>query len=300
MKVAEISGDLFASCSNQPKCGKKCDEFKSLYQNILKLLFCGHVSLLQGKRTPLQIPPRMEQRHAIWRRSRIGSALVRVGQPICSEYSAMATYLFHRSGLKHYSAIRLLTLCVKFDRISRRTPELEHLPWTAFIRCVGNILFPIKAPFAKTMYLLTCWKYTQSHVFISPCRNDPSQLQNCRIKRFFTVFGTLRVTWPQRKAILSPTHPNTHTPTHPKTEYVLSLFCNLERFIRFDTWGTAPLQRLCQNMVRTWYTFIIHLELEKSFDILKALGKPKRGSKKRSVRTIGLEIDSELGYYPFS
>ena len=29
MKVAEISGVLFASCSNAPKRGKKCDEFKS-------------------------------------------------------------------------------------------------------------------------------------------------------------------------------------------------------------------------------------------------------------------------------
>ena len=99
-KVAEISGDLFASCSNAPKRGKKCDEFESLYQNILKLLFCGHISLLQRKTTPLQIPPHMGKRYAIWRRSRIDSALVRVGQPICSGRSAMATYLFHRSGLK--------------------------------------------------------------------------------------------------------------------------------------------------------------------------------------------------------
>ena len=56
------------------------------------------------------------------------------------------------------------------------------------------------------------------------------------------------VTRRQRKEIVSATHP-----THPKTEYVLSLFCKFERFIRFDTWGTAPLQQLCQNMVRTWY-----------------------------------------------
>ena len=89
------------------------------------------------------------KRCAIWRRFCIGSALVRVRQPICSECSAMATYLFHRSGLKHYSTIRLLTLRVKFDGIWRRTPELEHLPWTAFIRCIWKILFPIKAPFAK-------------------------------------------------------------------------------------------------------------------------------------------------------
>ena len=153
MKVADISGVLFASYSNAPKRGKKCDEFKSLYQNILKLLLCGHITLLQRKTTPLEIPPHVGKRYAIWRRSRIGSALVRVRQPICSELSDMATCLFHRSGLKHYSTIRLLTLRVKFDGISRRTPELEHLPWTALIRCIWNTLFPVKAPFVKKMLL---------------------------------------------------------------------------------------------------------------------------------------------------
>ena len=153
MKVADISGVLFASCSNKPKRGKKCDEFKFLYQNILKLLFCGHLSLLQRKTTALRIPPPKGKRYAIWRRSRIDSALVPVRQLICSEISAMATYLFHRSGLKHYSTIRLITLRVKFDGISRKTPDLEHLPWTVFIRCIWNILCPIKAPFAKNMLL---------------------------------------------------------------------------------------------------------------------------------------------------
>ena len=52
---------------------------------------------------------------------------------------------------QNYSTIRLLTLRVKFDGISRRKPELEHLPGTAFIPCIWNILFPIKAPFAKKM-----------------------------------------------------------------------------------------------------------------------------------------------------
>ena len=237
MKVAEVSGDLFASCSNTPKCVKKCDEFKSLYHDTLKLLFCGHITLLQRKTTPLQIPPHMGKKYAIWRRSRIGSALGRVRQPICS---AMATHLFHRSGLKHYSTIRLLTLRVKFEGIWRRTPELEHLPWTAFIGCIWKILFPIKAPFAKKcsssdlciscllsstksvpMYLVTCWKYKQSHIFISPCPNDPSRLQNCRTRRFLTVFGTLRVTWRQYEEILSPAHPHTHTPQNKR---MFSLF----------------------------------------------------------------------------
>ena len=127
MKVAEMSGVLFVSCFDALKRGKKCDEVKSLYQNILKLLFCEHISLLQRKTTPLQIPSHMGKRYPIWRRFPIGSALVRVRQPICSELSAMATNLFHRSGFRHYSKIRLLTLRVKFDRISRKTPELEHL-----------------------------------------------------------------------------------------------------------------------------------------------------------------------------
>ena len=89
-------------------------------------------------------------------------------------------------------------------------------------------LFTIKAPFAKKfsfsnlcifcllsstksvlMHLVTCWKYKQSHIFISPCQTDPSQLQNCRTKGFLTVFGTLLVTWRQRKEILSLKHPTT-------------------------------------------------------------------------------------------
>ena len=50
---------------------------------------------------------------------------------------------------QNYSTIFPPTLRVKFDGIWRRTPELEHLPWTAFIRCIWNTLFPIKAPYAK-------------------------------------------------------------------------------------------------------------------------------------------------------
>ena len=228
MKVADISGVLFALCSNKPKRGKKCDEFKSLYQNILKLLFCGQISLLQRKTPPLEIPPHMGKEYSIWRRSRIGSALVRVRQPICTELSDMEVNLFHRSELKYYSPIRLLTLSVKFDGLSQRMPQLEHLSWTAFIRCIWNTLFSIKALFAKKcsfadlciscllsstksvpMYLITCWTYKQSHIFISSCRNDPFQLQNCRTKRFFTLFGTSRSTWRQRKEILSPAHSKT-------------------------------------------------------------------------------------------
>ena len=267
MKVAEISGVLFASCSNVPKCGKKCDEFKSLNQSILKLLFCGTYQSPSKKTTPLQIPPHMGKKYAIWRRSRIGSALVRVRQPICSELSDMATYLFYRSGLKHYSTIRLLTLRVKCDGISQRTPELEHLPRTAFIRCVWKILFPIKAPFAKRMLLFWSLHFlsaffhkissnvslnmlkiqTESyfHLTMSKWPISTAQLQD---KDFFTVFGTLHVTWRQRKEILFPTHPHT-----PKQSVFCLFFCKFERFIRFDPWGTAPLQRLCQNMVRTWY-----------------------------------------------
>ena len=91
---------LFASCSNPSKCGKKCDEVRSLYQNILKLLFCEHISLLQRKTTPLQIPPHMGKRHAIWRRSRIGSALVPSPQSIYWKLSDMKANLFHSSVLK--------------------------------------------------------------------------------------------------------------------------------------------------------------------------------------------------------
>ena len=131
--------------------------------------------------------------------------------------------------------------------MSRRTPKLKHLPWTAFIRCIWNTLFHIKALFAKKilfsnlcifcllsstkpvpMHLMTCRKYKQSDSFISPRRNDPSQLLNCRTKRFFTIFGTLRVTWQQRKEILSPAHPHT-----PKQSMFCLFFASLNVSISF-------------------------------------------------------------------
>ena len=228
MKAAEISGGLVASCSNASKRWKKCDEFTSLYQNILKLLFCEHISLLQRKTTPLQIPPHMGKRYAVKRRSRYW-------QCTCPSPSAHLLGTFDHGNIsipplraQNYSTICLLRLHVKFDRISQRTPELEHLPWTAFIRCVWNTIFPIKAPFAKKcffsdlcifcllsstksvlMHFVACWKHKQSHIFLSPCRNGPSQLQNCRTKRFLTVFGTLLVTWRQRQEFFSPAHPRT-------------------------------------------------------------------------------------------
>ena len=79
--------------------------------------------------------------------------------------------------------------------------------------CIFCLLSSTKS---VSMYLVTYWKYKQSHIFISPCRNDPPQLQNCRRKRFLTVFGTLRVIWRQLKEMLSP--------AHPRTECILSLF----------------------------------------------------------------------------
>ena len=100
VKVTEISGALFASCSTAPKRGKKCDEFMSLYQNIFRLLFCEHISLLQRKTTPLQIPPHMGKKYGIWRSSCVGSALARVCQPLFSERSVMGTYLFYHSALQ--------------------------------------------------------------------------------------------------------------------------------------------------------------------------------------------------------
>ena len=81
------------------------------------------------------------------------------------------------------------------------------------------------------MSLVTCWKYEQNDIFISSRRNEPSQLQNCRTKRFLTVFGTLLVTWQQRQEILSPAHPaHPAHPVHPKTEYVLPLFLQIRTF----------------------------------------------------------------------
>ena len=175
----------------------------------------------------------------------------------------MEANLFHRSGLKHYSTIRLLTLSVKFVGISRRTSKLEHLPWTGFIRCIWNTLFPFKALFAKQILLFWSLHFLSAffHKISSNVSRNMLKIQTERYfhlimskwpistaRRFFTVFGTLRKTWRQRKETLSP--------ARTKTVFCL-FFCKFERFIRFDTWGTAPLQRLCQNMVRTWYLYWI-------------------------------------------
>ena len=74
---------------------------------------------------------------------------------------------------QNYSTIRLLTLCIKFDGISWRTLELEHLPWTAFIRCIWKTLFPIKTPFAKKMFLF--WSLHFLSVFFHKISSNVSR-----------------------------------------------------------------------------------------------------------------------------
>ena len=144
----------------------------------------------------------------------------------------------HRS----WSTCREYRLFAVFERYSLLPKHPSRKECSFSDLCIFCLLSSTKS---VLMYLLTCWKYKyKSHIFISPCRNDQPQLQNCRTKRFFTVFLTLHVTWRQRKEILPPP---------PEESNVLCLFGKFERFIRFDTWGTAPPQRLCQNMVRTWY-----------------------------------------------
>ena len=148
---------------------------------------------------------------------------------------------------RNWSTCREGRLFVVFETYSflSKHPSPKNAPFSDL--CIFCLLSSTKS---VPMYLVTCWKYKQNDIFISPCRNDPFQLQDCRTKRFFTVFGTLCVTWRQLREIFF-----SRTPTHPKTERFLSLFRKFERFIGFDTWGTAPLQRLCQNMVRTWYRY---------------------------------------------
>ena len=128
--------------------------------------------------------------------------------------------------------------------------------------CISRLLSSTKS---VPMCLVTCQKYKQSHIFISPCRNDPSQLQICRTKRFFTVFGTLRVTWRQRKEILSPTH-LTH-PAHPTTACVLSLFCKLLRF--HSVWS---VRHCTASTVVPKYG--PHLVIHDFYVIFKAPGSP--------------------------
>ena len=233
MKVAEISGILFASCSNAPKCGKKCNEFKFLYRKHSQTaVLWTYQSPSKKNNTTSNSTSHGQEVSDLAKVPVLAVHLSESVNPFAQNFRTWKQSIPPRRA-QNYSKIRLLTLRVKFDGISARTPELKHLPWTAFIHCIWNILFPITIPFAKKcsfsdlcifcllsstksvpMHLVTCWKYKQSHIFISSCRNDLSQLQNCRTKRFFTVFGTLCVTWRQHKEILS-------LPPPPKQ----SMFC---------------------------------------------------------------------------
>ena len=139
---------------------------------------------------------------------------------------------------QNYSTIRLLTLRVKFDGIRRGTPELEHLPWTAFIRCIWNTLFPIKAPFAKQMLLFWSLHFLSAffHKISSNVSRDMLKLQT------ESHFHLTMSKWPistaklQDKEIfhgfwdfaynLASSWRNSfpHTPTHPHT-LKQSIFC---------------------------------------------------------------------------
>ena len=223
-----MPGVLFVACSNASKHGKKCDEFKSLHQNILKLLFCGHISLLQRKQHHFSS-------HLTWARgTQFGEGPVLAGhlsesvspfarnfrpwQHIYSTaqgsntivqfvsqryvYSLMEYHQEHRS----WSTCREQRSFAVFETYSLLSRHPSRKKCFSFSDpCIFGLLSSTKS---APMQRITCWKYKQSDILISSCRNKPSQLQSCRTKRFFRVFVTLRVTW---------------------------------------------RQRLCQDMVRTWY-----------------------------------------------
>ena len=106
----------------------------------------------------------------------------------------------HRS----WSTCREQRLSAVFEMYSSLSKHPSRNKCSSSNLCIFCLLSSTKS---VPMYLVTCWNYKQSHIFISPCRNDPSQLQNCRTERFFTVFEALLVTWRQRKEILSASHP---------------------------------------------------------------------------------------------
>ena len=66
---------------------------------------------------------------------------------------------------------------------------------------------------------------------------------------------------------------------------ILSVSYKLNRFNRLSRWKTTPLQILCQNMVRTWYsttlkkktlrkkTSLLFLSLPKRLDLIMAFGR---------------------------
>ena len=98
----------------------------------------------------------------------------------------------------------MLSLYLKYKNILSLIKAPSRKKFSFSDLCIFHLLSSTKS---VPMHLITCWIHKQSDIFISSYRNEPSQLQNYRTKRFFTVFGTLRITWRQRKEILSPLPP---------------------------------------------------------------------------------------------
>ena len=86
------------------------------------------------------------------------------------------------------------------------------------------------------LYLVTCWKYKQSHIFISPCRNGPISTAKLWDKEIFHGFLRLCL-WLGNKVKRSflphthtPTHPHTHTPTHLQNRVCFVSFLQVRTF----------------------------------------------------------------------
>ena len=162
---------------------------------------------------------------------------------------------------QNYRTIRLLTLCVKFDKNITKNTEVGapavNSVYSFYLKCTisyQSILRQKMLLFWSLHFLSAFFHKISSNISRNMLKIQtesyfsvvPSKWPISVAKRFFTVFGPLRVTWRQREDILPP--------THPQNRLVCFFFCKFEGFIRSDSWGTVPLQWLCQNMVRTWYT----------------------------------------------
>ena len=130
----------------------------------------------------------------------------------------------HRS----WSICREQRLFAVFEKYSVLSKHPSPKKCSSSDLCIFCLLSSTKS---VPMYLVTCRKYKQTHFFISPCRNNPFQLQNCRTKRFFMVFWNfaceLATAW---RNSFSRTPQNRACFYTPKQSMFFRLFLSVRKF----------------------------------------------------------------------
>ena len=115
------------------------------------------------------------------------------------------------TGAGAFAVNSVYSLCLKYTLSYQSTlREKMLLLWSLHI--LSAFFHKISSDVSRNMLEIQTESYF--HLIVSKWPISTAKLSD---KDFFTVCGTLLVTWRQRKEILSFTHPHTLTPSHPHT-----------------------------------------------------------------------------------